>query len=65
MIDQKVIPLMPFEWEWKPLFELYYRLHVLDAGWTYAKRIWAAIVFFFLRKMVCTKLVNRTAWQTE
>lgn len=33
MIDQKVIPLTPFEWEWKPLFELYYRLHVLDAGW--------------------------------
>ncbi|MFJ7934336.1 hypothetical protein [Sporosarcina sp. NPDC096371] len=35
LIDQKAIPLIPFEWEWKPLFELYYRLHVLDAGWTY------------------------------
>ena len=33
MIDQKMIPLVPFEWEWKPLFELYYRMHVLDAGW--------------------------------
>lgn len=37
LIDQKVIPLVPFEWEWKPLFELYYRLHVLDAGWIYAQ----------------------------
>ncbi|MBE1555678.1 hypothetical protein [Sporosarcina limicola] len=35
LIDQKVVPLSPFEWEWKPLFELYYRLHILDAGWTY------------------------------
>lgn len=35
LIDQKAIPLTPFEWEWKPLFELYYRLHVLDAGWSY------------------------------
>lgn len=37
LIDQKALPLVPFEWEWKPLFELYYRLHVLDAGWTYAQ----------------------------
>ncbi|WP_203248477.1 hypothetical protein [Sporosarcina beigongshangi] len=37
LIDQKAIPLIPFEWEWKPLFELYYRLHVLDAGWTYVQ----------------------------
>ncbi|MFC5589143.1 hypothetical protein ACFPRA_09610 [Sporosarcina soli] len=35
LIDQKAIPLTPFEWEWKPLFELYYRLHLLDAGWAY------------------------------
>ncbi len=37
LIDQKATPLIPFEYEWKPLFELYYRLHVLDAGWTYVK----------------------------
>lgn len=37
LIDQKAIPLIPFEWEWKPLFELYYRLHVLDAGWAYVQ----------------------------
>lgn len=37
-IDQKAIPLTPFEWEWKPLFELYYRLHVLDAGWAYIQK---------------------------
>lgn len=35
LIDQKAMSLSPFEWEWKPLFELYYRLHVLDASWTY------------------------------
>ena len=35
MIDQKAAPLVPFEYEWKPLFELYYRLHVLNAGWKY------------------------------
>ncbi len=38
MMDQRAIPLTPFEWEWKPLFELYYRLHVLDAGWSYVSR---------------------------
>ncbi|WP_318618190.1 hypothetical protein [Sporosarcina sp. YIM B06819] len=37
LIDQKAIPLTPFEWEWKPLFELYYRLHVLGAGWAYVQ----------------------------
>ena len=37
LIDQKAAPLIPFEYEWKPLFELYYRLHVLNAGWTYVK----------------------------
>lgn len=35
LIEQKVKPLFPFEWEWKPLFELYYRLHMLDAAWPY------------------------------
>ncbi|MCG7343935.1 hypothetical protein MHZ92_07310 [Sporosarcina sp. ACRSL] len=37
LMDQKVIPLSPFEWEWKPLFELFYRLHLLEAGWPYAR----------------------------
>jgi hypothetical protein len=37
LIDQKATPLIPFEYEWKPLFELYYRLHVLEAGWSYVK----------------------------
>lgn len=37
VMDQKVIPLSPFEWEWKPLFELFYRLHLLDAGWSFAQ----------------------------
>lgn len=37
LMDQKVIPLSPFEWEWKPLFELFYRLHLLDAGWSFAR----------------------------
>ncbi|CAM3134094.1 hypothetical protein FITA111629_05375 [Filibacter tadaridae] len=35
LIDQKAVSLSPYEWEWKPLFELYYRLHVLDAAWAY------------------------------
>ncbi|MCZ2257558.1 SWIM zinc finger family protein [Sporosarcina sp. G11-34] len=35
LIDQKAIPLAPFEWEWKPLFDVYYRLQVLDAAWPY------------------------------
>lgn len=35
LMDQKVIPLSPFEWEWKPLFELFYRLHLVEAAWPY------------------------------
>ncbi|WOV88024.1 hypothetical protein QWT69_02575 [Sporosarcina oncorhynchi] len=35
LMDQKVIPLYPFEWEWKPLFELFYRLHLVEAAWPY------------------------------
>ncbi|WP_432363736.1 hypothetical protein [Sporosarcina sp. UB5] len=37
LMDEKMIPLSPFEWEWKPLFELFYRLHLLDAGWSFAR----------------------------
>lgn len=35
LIHQKVIPMSPFEWEWKPIFELFYRLHALEAAWPY------------------------------
>ncbi|MHA6259018.1 SWIM zinc finger family protein [Sporosarcina sp. CAU 1771] len=35
LIEQKAIPLFPFEWEWKPLFDVYYRLQALDAAWPY------------------------------
>lgn len=35
LMDQKVLPLYPFEWEWKPLFELFYRLHLVEAAWPY------------------------------
>lgn len=35
LIEQKAIPLTPFEWEWKPLFDVYYRLQALDAAWPY------------------------------
>ena len=35
LIDQKAIPLAPFEWEWKPLFDVYFRLQALDAAWPY------------------------------
>ncbi|MBD7984611.1 hypothetical protein H9649_08470 [Sporosarcina sp. Sa2YVA2] len=35
LMDQKVIPLYPFEWEWKPLFELFYRLHLVESAWSY------------------------------
>ncbi len=35
MIEQKATPLYPFEWEWKPLFDVYYRLHALEAAWPY------------------------------
>ena len=27
--------LSPFEWEWKPFFDVYYRLHALEAAWPY------------------------------
>lgn len=36
LLDEKAASLSPFEWEWKPLFDLFYRLHLLDAGWQYA-----------------------------
>lgn len=35
LIEQKATPLYPFEWEWKPLFDVYYRLHALEAAWPY------------------------------
>ena len=35
LIEQKMTPLLPFEYEWKPLFGLYYRLHLLGAAWPY------------------------------
>ena len=35
LISQKATPLSPFEWEWKPLFDVYYRLHALEAAWPY------------------------------
>lgn len=35
LIDQKAAALYPFEWEWKPVFDLYYRLHALEAAWPY------------------------------
>lgn len=35
LIEQKSTPLYPFEWEWKPLFDVYYRLHALEAAWPY------------------------------
>lgn len=41
-IENSVRPLMPFEYEWKPLFDLYYRLHLLDAAWDYAASVLAA-----------------------
>ncbi|MBB4823215.1 hypothetical protein HNO89_000433 [Sporosarcina luteola] len=34
-IGQRMLPLAPFEYEWKPLFELYYRLTLLDAALPY------------------------------
>lgn len=34
-IEQKVVPLIPFEWEWKPLFDIYYRLHTIEASWRF------------------------------
>lgn len=35
LIEQKATPLIPFEWEWKPLFDIFYRLHALEAAWPY------------------------------
>lgn len=35
LIEQKAMPLIPFEWEWKPYFDVYYRLHALEAAWPY------------------------------
>ena len=35
LIEEKAMPLIPFEWEWKPLFDIYYRLHALEAAWRY------------------------------
>lgn len=35
LIEQKATPLYPFEWEWKPLFDVYFRLHALEAAWPY------------------------------
>lgn len=35
LIEQKSATLYPFEWEWKPVFDLYYRLHALEAAWPY------------------------------
>jgi hypothetical protein len=35
LIDQKSRSLSPFEYEWKPLFDVYYRLHALEAAWPY------------------------------
>lgn len=35
LISQKASPLYPFEWEWRPLFDLFYRLHCLRAAWPY------------------------------
>src|SRR5690606_32704700 len=37
LLDQKVIPLSPFEYEWKPLFELFYRMHLIDSAWEYLR----------------------------
>jgi len=35
IIEQKAAPLVPFEWEWKPLFDVYFRWHALEAAWPY------------------------------
>ena len=37
LINQKATPLSPFEWEWKPLFDVFYRLHALEASWPYVQ----------------------------
>ena len=35
IIEQNGAPLVPFEWEWKPLFDVYFRWHALEAAWPY------------------------------
>lgn len=35
IVNQKVAPLYPFEWEWRPLFDLFYRLNALQTAWPY------------------------------
>lgn len=35
LIEQDLSPLYPYEWEWKPLFDIYLRLHALEAAWPY------------------------------
>jgi len=35
IIEQNAKPLIPFEWEWKPLFDVYFRWHALEAAWPY------------------------------
>ena len=35
IIEQNAAPLVPFEWEWKPLFDVYFRWHALEAAWPY------------------------------
>lgn len=35
LIEDKAMPLAPFEWEWKPLFNLFFHLHAINAAWSY------------------------------
>lgn len=35
IIEQNATPLVPFEWEWRPLFDVYFRWHALEAAWPY------------------------------
>ena len=59
LIEQKVIPLSPFEWEWKPLFDVYVRIHALEAGWHYVNGSLSVDgSSSLLWQMVCPKLVN-------
>lgn len=37
-IEQQKKRLSPFEWEWKPLFSLYYQLNLLRAAWPFLQR---------------------------
>ncbi|PIC64021.1 hypothetical protein CSV79_08865 [Sporosarcina sp. P13] len=36
-IEQQKTRLSPFEWEWKPLFSLYYQLTLLRAAWPFLR----------------------------